>query len=256
MELLYCNTDTICLFGIIPPLLLKGFDYINSLLQTLPVKSRICIITGHYGSGKTNLAVNMALKLKAEGKNVTVVDLDIVNPYFRTADFKELFDKNDIKTIFPTYANTNLDIPSLPASVNSIFDNEDENSYAIVDVGGDDAGSIALGRYSNDLERRGYDMFYVINQCRYLTREPKTALELLDEVEAVSRLKATALINNTNLAEQTTKQIIENSFDFSKKISEECGLPLAFTAFPSFLDGSTLQCENLFEVEVFVKTPW
>ena len=105
---------------------------------------KINIITGHYGSGKTNVSVNMALDLAEKGEKVTVVDLDIVNPYFRTADFKELFGEHNISLTVPTYANSNLDIPALGFDMNGITDRE---GYIIIDVGGDDEGAKALGRY-------------------------------------------------------------------------------------------------------------
>ncbi|MEG2429922.1 MAG: P-loop NTPase, partial [Oscillospiraceae bacterium] len=126
---------------------------------------RISIITGHYGSGKTNVAVNLALQLKEQHEKVTIVDLDIVNPYFRTSDFTQMLSEKGIKVIAPVYANTNLDIPALPPSINSIFDNKD--SFVIVDVGGDDAGAIALGQFSNRIKNSEYDMYYVINECRF-----------------------------------------------------------------------------------------
>ena len=110
---------------------------------------KINIITGHYGSGKTNVSVNMALDLAEKGEKVTVVDLDIVNPYFRTADFKELFGEHNISLTVPTYANSNLDIPALGFDMNGIADRE---GYIIIDVGGDDEGAKALGRYRKVFE--------------------------------------------------------------------------------------------------------
>lgn len=220
-------------------------------MKSLPIKNRICIITGHYGSGKTNLAVNLALKLKSEGKRVSVVDLDIVNPYFRTADFDLLFKEHNIKTILPIYANTNLDIPALPAQVNSIFD--DEESYAVVDVGGDDTGAIALGRYARDLERCGYDLLYVVNGCRYLTKSPEEAISLLKDIEMVSRLKATGIVNNTNLGEQTTVDTVQQSIPFANEAARLADIPLLFTTSPDFVD---ITDENIFKTKIYVKSPW
>lgn len=209
---------------------------------------RISIITGHYGSGKTNISVNMALKLAKEGKKVTIVDLDIVNPYFRTADFKEMLERNGVKVITPTYANTNLDIPALPAQVNSVFDNKD--SYVVIDVGGDDAGAIALGRYANTIAREDYDMYYVINEYRFQTKDAKETVELLKEIEACARVKATKLINNSNLGEETTLEKVEHSLSFAKQVSELTKLPLAFTC----IRNDIKQNDNNFEpVEVLVK---
>lgn len=214
-----------------------------------PQTKRICVITGHYGSGKTNIAVNMALDLKKSGERVTIVDLDIVNPYFRTADFKDMLEQEGIKTILPMFANTNLDIPSLPAAVNSVFD--DESSYYIIDVGGDDAGAIALGRYAGDFLKAqgGYDMLYVINERRYLTNTPEDAAALLTDIEAVSRLKATALVNNTNLGKQTTLEILTASYSFAKEVSRLTALPIAFT---TINEAIAPKDEGLIPVKIYV----
>ncbi|MFZ2537538.1 MAG: P-loop NTPase [Oscillospiraceae bacterium] len=212
---------------------------------------RISIITGHYGSGKTNIAVNMALDIKKSGKDVTIVDLDIVNPYFRTADFKQMLEEHGIKVITPTFANTNMDIPSLPASVNAVFN--DADNYVIIDVGGDDAGGIALGRYANVIKQSDYDLFYVINERRFLTKDASEAVELLSEIEAVTRVKATKIINNTNLGEKTTLDTVVHSFDFAKKVSEETKLPVAFHCIKEDLDKKKY---DFYPVTIFVKTIW
>ena len=125
---------------------------------------RINIITGHYGSGKTNLSVNLALKAAEQGKSVAVVDLDLVNPYFRTADFRNLFEEKGIKLIAPDFANTNLDVPSVQFDVEQLASSED---CLIIDVGGDDAGAAALGRYSGALlnMQEDFDMFYEIGRA-------------------------------------------------------------------------------------------
>lgn len=188
---------------------------------------RISIITGHYGSGKTNIAVNMAVKLRKDGKKVTIVDLDIVNPYFRTADFRDMLEEKGIRLIAPVYANTNLDLPALPAEVNSVFN--DDDSYIIIDVGGDDAGAIALGRYAAMIDKDNYDMYYVINRYRYQTKNAAEASELLKEIEISARVKATKLINNSNLGEETTLENIDSSIEFAEEVSRQTGLPIAFT---------------------------
>ena len=109
---------------------------------------KITIVTGHYGSGKTNFSVNLAVRAAQEGADAAIVDLDIVNPYFRTADFRQLFEEKGIKLIAPDFANSNLDIPSIQFDVVQLAMNEDR---LIIDVGGDDAGAFALGRYAADL---------------------------------------------------------------------------------------------------------
>ncbi|MDO5559954.1 MAG: P-loop NTPase [Oscillospiraceae bacterium] len=212
---------------------------------------KITIITGHYGTGKTNISVNLALELASQNNKVTVVDLDIVNPYFRTADFDDLFASKGVSLIKPMYANSNLDIPAVN------FDLEElalGDGYLIVDVGGDDAGAIALGRYAQALEkfRDDMDMFYVVNCYRYLTRKPEEALELMYEIEAAARLRHTGIINNSNLGYETTAKDVAASEKFAAAISEKAQLPLIFTACPR-KENSDNKFKN---VDIYVKPIW
>lgn len=190
------------------------------------IDNRITILTGHYGSGKTNIAVDLALRAAAREPAVTIVDLDIVNPYFRTADFRAELEAHGIRVIAPIYANSNLDIPALPPEINSIFDG---TGRVFIDVGGDDAGAIALGQFARRLQGCGYDLYYVVNERRYLTREPEQAVELLREIEASSRLNATGILNNTNLGADTTAALVRDSLPFAGEVARIAGLPLVGT---------------------------
>lgn len=211
---------------------------------------KINIITGHYGSGKTNVSVNMALDLAEKGEKVTVVDLDIVNPYFRTADFKELFGEHNISLTVPTYANSNLDIPALGFDMNGIADRE---GYIIIDVGGDDEGAKALGRYRKVFEKYDTQMLYVINRCRYLTKEPAEALQLMYEIENASGMKCDGIINNTNLGRETDRDIVLGSVAYADEVCREAGLPLvAVTAEAGYLDG----IDKAYPVNIYVKKLW
>ena len=212
---------------------------------------KITVITGHYGSGKTNLAVNLAVNAAQEGKSVAVVDLDIVNPYFRTADFRELFQQQGIKLVAPDYANSNLDIPSLQFDLELLARSED---CLIIDVGGDDAGAFALGRFSAALNAMGceLDMLYVINQRRFLTSTADEALALMYEIEAAARMKHTGIVNNTNLGEETTAAVVDQSEEFAAEAAMKAGLPLVFTTCPES-EAELSFNENLFPVKVYVK---
>ena len=212
---------------------------------------QINIITGHYGSGKTNLAVNMALDHAKKGERVTIVDLDIVNPYFRTADFKNLLEQNNIRLIAPAYANTNLDIPSLPPDIHSIF--REDAGYVVVDVGGDDAGAIALGQFSSQMKESGYEMYYVINERRYRTKDAVEAVQLLREIELVSRLSATKLVNNTNLGRDTDLALVSRSEAFADEVSRLTGLPVAFTSMAKEICPDE---DGYYGIEIYVKTSW
>lgn len=217
---------------------------------------RINIITGHYGSGKSNLSVNLALEAAKEGGRVTVVDLDIVNPYFRTADFRSLFDERGIELVAPSYANTNLDIPAL------CFDLErmaaDNDNTLIIDVGGDDDGAVALGRFSQSLncyidEPQQLDMLYVFNRYRYMTGTPQEAAELLYKIEAASSMRHTALVNNSNLGYETNRETVESSLAYAQELSELVHLPVVFNTAPKSL---SLGDDRFRDVEIYVRPIW
>lgn len=215
---------------------------------------KITIITGHYGCGKTNFSVNLAVKAAAEGRSAAIVDLDLVNPYFRTADFRQMFEEKGIKMIAPDFANTNLDVPSIQFDVEQLVRSED---CLIIDVGGDDAGATALGRYAEAISEFNdeIDMLYVFNQRRTLTATAEEAAVLMYEIETAARMRHTALVNNTNLGNETTAEIIKESEGFAEEIAAKTGLPLAYTTCPEGI-ASQLERSDLFPVKVYVKPVW
>ena len=189
---------------------------------------RITLFAGHYGSGKTNIAVNYALKLHKLGKPVQIADLDIVNPYFRTKDSAEELAEAGIELISPAYANSNVDLPALPQEVYGLVQNK--NIYAIMDIGGDERGALALGRYRPYiLEESDYEMVFVANFYRPLTRTAEEAIEVMREIEAAGGIPFTAIVNNSNIGEETSAEDIKASYDEAKKLSELTSLPIIFT---------------------------
>jgi len=190
---------------------------------------RITVLAGHYGSGKTNLAVNLALALKKEGRAVKVADLDIVNPYFRTKDSAEELKEAGIGLISSEYANTNVDIPALPPDMYSIVD--DRTTSFFVDVGGDDRGALALGRLTPAiLEEGDYEMLLVANFFRPLTRDANSLLEVVREIETAAGMKFTGIVNNSNLGEETTANDVLSSVSVAESFSAFSGLPLVMTS--------------------------
>ena len=186
---------------------------------------RLTLFAGHYGSGKTNIAVNYALHLASEGKKVCIADLDIVNPYFRTKDSEKELSAAGIRLVSPQYANSNVDLPALPAESYRLV--QDKSIYGIMDIGGDDRGAYALGRYAPAIKAEGdYRMAFVVNCYRPLTKNAADTLEVLREVEAAGGMKATALVNNSNLGEETTEQTVRDSLDFVSELCRISGLPL------------------------------
>ncbi len=201
---------------------------IGSLPSIAQVPSRVSLFCGHYGSGKTNIAVNYAMALKAAGADVTVADLDIVNPYFRTKDSEDELVALGIDVISLQFANTSVDLPSLPSSAYSLVQNRDK--YAVLDIGGDDRGAYALGRYVPSLkEEQSYDMLYVVNFSRPLTKSPESALEVMREIEQACGLSFTAIINNTNIGEATDRSVIDIGKQKADELSRLTGLPIFMT---------------------------
>jgi hypothetical protein len=190
-------------------------------------KKRLTLFAGHYGSGKTNIAVNYALMLSGEGKKVCVGDLDIVNPYFRTKDSAAVLEAAGIDLISPQYANTNVDLPALPAEAYRLV--QDKSAYAIADIGGDDRGAYALGRYVPAIkEENNYCMVFVANFCRPLTPNAEDALEVMREIEVACGLNFTHIVNNTNLGPETTAQTVLDSLEHASRLSSLSGLPILF----------------------------
>ncbi|MBQ3527997.1 MAG: ParA family protein [Clostridia bacterium] len=193
--------------------------------------NRIKIVCGHYGSGKTNVCVNLALLYKKmfPSTEVALADIDTVNPYFRAADAVKQLEDSGIHTIIPEFANTNVDIPSLPAELYSLF-SKDSKTVSFLDVGGDD-GAAALGMYSDLIRECGYEMIYVISKYRPLISDVDAAADLMNIIEEVSHLRCTAIVNNSSVGQETTRDDIINSLDYAHKVSEKCGLPLLFTSY-------------------------
>ncbi len=193
------------------------------------IYKRITLLCGHYGSGKTNVAVNMAYDQKEKYERVAIADLDIVNPYFRTKDSAKDFEDKGIELIASEYAGSNVDIPALPQQIYSICDQKDKQ--VIIDVGGDDRGAYALGRIAPAiLAENNYEMLFVINCFRPLTRDADSTLEVMREIEYAAKIKFTAIVNNSNLGEETTREDVLKSLAYAEEISQKTGLPIKCTS--------------------------
>ena len=207
---------------------------------------RLTLLCGHYGSGKTNIAVNMALDLKKQYDNVAVADLDIVNPYFRTKDSFEQFEDAGIDLIVSEYANSNLDIPALPQQMYRLTD--DLSLKAVIDVGGDDRGALALGRLAPKIREEGdYDMLLVVNKFRPLTPDAESTIEVMHEIETAGGIKFTGIINNSNLGEETTAEDVLASVKYADEVSSLSSLPVLLTTVHKKLYNSLVgHIDNLF----------
>ncbi len=205
------------------------------------IDKRVLLLCGHYGSGKTNIAVNLAMRLAQKHPRVTIADLDIVNPYFRTKDSENDFREAGIRLICSAYANSNVDIPALPPDLYAITD--DRDMRVIIDVGGDDRGALALGRITPALvEENDYEMMMVINCYRPLTRAADSTIEVMREIETACGIRFTGLINNSNLGAETVAEDVIKSMPYAKEVAEKSGLPLLMTAVEERLQ-TELECK-------------
>ena len=212
---------------------------------------RVTLFAGHYGSGKTNIAVNFGLKMANDGFKVKMADLDIVNPYFRTKDSHDDLEKAGIELISPAFANTNVDLPALPQEVYKLVHSKDFN--AVFDIGGDDRGAYALGRYTPYiLEENDYEMVFVANFYRPLTKTPEEALQVMREIEDACKIKFTAIVNNSNLGNLTTADDVNATDEKAKKLCELSNLPLIFTTAVKGV-AEKLNAENVFEIKLQTK---
>ena len=189
---------------------------------------RLTILCGHYGSGKTNIAVNMALDLRSKRDRVAIADLDIVNPYFRSKDSEDEFKQHDIRLICSEFASSNVDLPSMPADLYAITD--DRELSVIMDIGGDDRGAYALGRLRDAIKNENdYEMLMVVNRFRPLTPDAPSTVEVMREIEAACGIPFTGIINNSNLAAETDASAVLGSVKYAEEVSELSGLPVVLT---------------------------
>lgn len=216
--------------------------------------SRIKILVGHYGSGKTELALNMARSIHNAGHRTALVDLDIVNPFFRSAEQGAWLEANGIRLYAPTFALTAVDIPALPADILSVF--SDPQLRTIFDVGGDDAGALALGRYNRYFLESGYELIYVVNIFRPRSGSVSEIMDMMHRVAECARLAPTGLINNSNLGNLTDQRTVEEGHALLQAVAKESGLPLladsaAAPGIQPLTDGTPL-----FPIDRITKPEW
>lgn len=193
--------------------------------ENLP-KARILVLVGNYGSGKTEISLNLALKLARRGEKVTLVDLDIVNPYFRSSERTELLEKEGVKVYAPSFAMSTVDVPSLPADIQAVF--ADKSRRVIFDVGGDDTGAAALGQYKPYFDRDDVEVLFVVNAFRPLSGDADSVCDLMLRVAGRSRLSPTAVINNANVAWETEESDLVRGEELLREVSTRMNLPIGY----------------------------
>lgn len=252
----------------------KSSESLPASLLSLPP---VVVVLGHYGVGKTNFSLNLAYDFAAAGKQVTLVDLDIVNPYFRSSDHIEALSAAGITMLCPQSAHTALDAPMLNVAIDSAIEEAQagDNHVCIIDAGGDDVGATALGRFSKFIKQGDHAVLYVVNGLRELTKQPQEAADLLPEMEFTSHLLATHVVNNTHLMDATDEGVVKRGIEFAEEVAHILDLPLVCTAVPlaceagseslltptaqqlkESIDSGKLTCENCYFVRIYVKKPW
>jgi hypothetical protein len=217
---------------------------------------RIRIMAGHFGSGKTEFAVNYAVKLRTLGTMVGLADLDIINPYFRSRERDQLFREKGIKLVGSSQGSAPVDMPALSPEINAFI--EDPAWQAVIDVGGDPTGARVLGRYAAALADREYDFFLVINAYRPETRTAGQVEDMIEGIQGLSRLKITGLVNTTHLLKDTVVDDVARGYELAREVSVRTGLPVRYNAaiasvaaqLPADWEG------EIFPLELFMRDLW
>ena len=216
---------------------------------------RIQIITGHYGSGKTEYAVNLAKSLVATHENVVLADLDIVNPYFRSYEQTGMLERAGVKVIVTSCGGV-ADIPALNPAVMSVF--QDKSITGVLDIGGDPIGARVLARFAHQIQSRDYDLLFVLNANRPETKDADCALAYMRAIEEECHLTVTGIVNNTHLCAETTAREILKGAALARELSEKTGIPIVHHAVQrKFLSQVSDQLsEPVLPIDIYMKKPW
>ena len=216
---------------------------------------RISIVTGHYGTGKTEFSVNLALALAAEGASVMLADLDIVNPYFRSRERRSLLEEAGVRLISSSQACSDADVPSLPAELLAILENRDIRG--VLDIGGDPVGARVLARFQPKIVQEDYQLIYVLNANRPEVRTAEAAVRYLRGIEATTGLTCTGIVNNTHLCGETTEEESRKGAALAAAVSRETNIPvLCYVAAEKFVPALSDLPETVFPITIKMKKPW
>ena len=218
--------------------------------------SRIRIFSGHFGSGKTEIAINYAIYLAKKGEKVAIVDIDIVNPFFCTRDVREMLESYGIRVISADKNLSNAELMVVPAEVLAVFN--DKSYEVVIDVGGDDQGAVVLGQYNRYFNEEAYDMYFVVNNNRPFTSNNEGTQEYMRDIERRSRLKVTHFISNTNMSYETTMEDVLKGDKEMVKLSEKTGIPYAYTVCTKEIvdDIKGKVHGDIFPIDIYMKPPW
>lgn len=240
------------------------------ILESGPSPAAVNVVVGHYGAGKTNFCLNWALDLAKQGKTVTLVDFDVVNPYFRSSDYADMLGNAGVAVISPNLAGSTLDNPSISGAVGTAISHAyecwrtgDTSCVVVIDVGGDDAGATVLGRFAPDIAQGRYQMLYVVNQYRNLIKDAREAFEIMTEIQTKARLCVTGIVNNSHLRDQTDAQVVCDAYSYGMACAAAAGVGLVCTTVPKMPLEQINQAFCLageggafYPVSMLVRTPW
>lgn len=217
----------------------------------------VTIFTANLGSGKTEISINFSRLLQQRGEKVSLVDLDIINPYFRARLAKDNLASQGLRVICPPGHLVNADVPALTPAIRGAM--QASEGYCVCDVGGDDVGAIALGMFKSYLPEGRYDLFFVVNTCRPFTRDFESVVKMMQGIEKNSRLNVTGLVSNTNLGRNTDAPVMAEGYHRVSEIGNRLGLPVVFMASPRALVAEVealLPAVPVLPLDFYMKTPW
>ena len=188
---------------------------------------RITIVTGHYGSGKSELSINLALRIVSAERPVALLDMDVVNPYFRSRERRQLLEQHQVRVIGNSFGkDVGVDVPAVSAEAYAPL--QDERTTTIVDAGGDPVGARVLGSFGHVLSKADCEVLCVVNALRPETQTPEQVVSLICGIEAESGLRMTALANNTHMLEHTSAAELTRGFGLCHSVAEQLGLPILY----------------------------
>lgn len=224
---------------------------------SLEKSKRITILSGHFGSGKTEIAINLALKEKKIHKRTAIYDLDIINPYFRSRDVSNVFQEQNIELIAPMNRFATADLPIVSGEIYRVL--HDHSYRVIIDAGGDKDGARALGQYYHEWMELNPELLFVLNAKRPYVSTVEGARFTIEQIEKTSRLRVTGIINNTNIGHETSMEDILNGYELSSRLSDILSIPLLYTTISVDLEQDTpgfAKSHQIMYIKRFLKLPW